>query len=85
MIPGEIFAEDLMATLIRYGLYIGAIFQIICLVASVTLTDEPYEYNNVYYDKVTTDSDECSSEQSSPGHRASLVGKNRKQEKKKRR
>ncbi|XP_038210287.1 protein anon-73B1 [Colias croceus] len=82
MIPGEIFAEDMMSTIIRYGLYIGAAFQLVCLLASVTLTDdqsEPYPYEKTY-----TDSDECSSEQSSPGHRAT-ISRARRHDKKKRR
>ncbi|CAF4755070.1 unnamed protein product [Pieris macdunnoughi] len=82
MIPSEIFAEDMMSTIIRYGLYIGAAFQLVCLLASVTLTDdqsEPYPYEKSY-----TDSDECSSEQSSPGHRAT-ISRARRHDKKKRR
>lgn len=52
MIPSEIFAEDMMSTIIRYGLYIGAAFQLVCLLASVTLTDdqsEPYPYEKVLF------------------------------------
>ncbi|XP_047985886.1 protein anon-73B1 [Leguminivora glycinivorella] len=80
MIPSEIFAEDLMSTMIRYGLYLGAAFQLMCLLACVTLTDEQCE--PIVYEKPYTDSDECSSEQSSPGHRANRA---RRQDKKKRR
>lgn len=50
MIPNEIFAEDLMSTVIRYGLYIGAAFQLACLVACVTLSDE--QSDNHLYEKV---------------------------------
>ncbi|XP_064292092.1 protein anon-73B1 [Plodia interpunctella] len=70
MIPSEIYAEDLMSTVIRYGLYIGAAFQLVCLLACVTLTDEQSESHP--YEKAYTDSDEGSSEQSSPGHRPSI-------------
>ncbi|GBP09296.1 Protein anon-73B1 [Eumeta japonica] len=82
MIPSEIFAEDLMSTVIRYGLYIGAAFQIVCILACVTLSDEQSDHHP--YDKVCTDSDECSSEQSSPGHRATMA-RARRHDKKKRR
>ncbi|CAK1603906.1 unnamed protein product [Parnassius mnemosyne] len=82
MIPNEIFAEDLMNTVIRYGLYIGAAFQLVCLLACVTITDEQCDPHP--YEKAYTDSDECSSEQSSPGHRSSLL-RARRQDKKKRR
>ncbi|KPJ11668.1 Protein anon-73B1 [Papilio machaon] len=82
MIPNEIFAEDLMSTIIRYGLYIGAAFQFACLLACVTLTDEQSDSHP--YEKAYTDSDECSSEQSSPGHRAT-VSRARRHDKKKRR
>ncbi|KOB77308.1 Protein anon-73B1 [Operophtera brumata] len=82
MIPGDIFAEDLMSTVIRYGLYIGAAFQLVCLLACVTLTDEQSDPHS--NEKSFTDSDECSSEQSSPGHRAAMT-RARRHDKKKRR
>lgn len=43
MIPIDIFAEDLMNAVVRYGLYIGAVFQLACLLACITVTDEEYE------------------------------------------
>ncbi|XP_072941093.1 protein anon-73B1 [Epargyreus clarus] len=82
MIPNEIFAEDVMSTFIRYGLYISAVFQMVCLFACITLNDELTESHP--YEKASTDSDECSSEQSSPGHRAT-TSRARRHDKKKRR
>ncbi|XP_041976513.1 protein anon-73B1 [Aricia agestis] len=82
MIPNEMFSEDLMGTLIRYGLYIGAAFQMLCLAVCVTLSDESSEAHP--YEKAYTDSEDCSSEQSSPGHRAS-GSRTRRHDKKKRR
>ncbi|XP_028171533.1 protein anon-73B1 [Ostrinia nubilalis] len=82
MIPNEIFAEDLMSTVIRYGLYIGAAFQLVCLLACAAIVDDQCEPHA--YEKTYTDSDECSSEQSSPGHRATM-SRARRHDKKKRR
>ncbi|XP_061709601.1 protein anon-73B1 [Cydia pomonella] len=80
MILSEIFTEDLMSTLIKYGLYLGAAFQLICLLACVTLTDEQSDPDA--YEQPYTDSDDYSSEHSSPGHRGNRA---RKHDKKKRR
>ncbi|KAJ0180080.1 hypothetical protein K1T71_004671 [Dendrolimus kikuchii] len=83
MVPAEIFAEDIMSTIIRYSLYLGAAFQILCMLACITMNDEhsePAPNDNMTY----SDSDECSSEQSSPGHRAPM-SRARRHDKKKRR
>lgn len=44
------FAEDLVSTAVRYGLYIGAALQLACLLACVTLSDESNDHHP--YDKV---------------------------------
>ncbi|CAG9115700.1 hypothetical protein JYU34_016639 [Plutella xylostella] len=82
MIPSEVFMDDYMSAIIRYGLYIGAVFQVACLFACVTLTDEQSDHHQ--HDKAFTDSSECSSEQSSPGHRPA-ISRPRRHDKKKRR
>lgn len=43
MVPAEIFAEDVMSTIIRYSLYLGAAFQILCMLACITMNDEHSE------------------------------------------
>ncbi|VVC99878.1 uncharacterized protein LOC126964898 [Leptidea sinapis] len=82
MIPGEIFTDDLLSTIIRYSLLVGAIFQTICLIACLSLSEIPWEPSA--YEKIYTDSEECSSEQSSPGHKASTA-RSKRHDKKKRR
>ncbi|KAL3269508.1 hypothetical protein HHI36_008574 [Cryptolaemus montrouzieri] len=77
----NIGVEEMTATIVRCGLYLGALFQICCLLACVFMNDSP---EDSWLNK--GDSDDESSEQETPHnsprrplHRA------RKQEKKKRR
>ncbi|CAB0036784.1 unnamed protein product [Trichogramma brassicae] len=78
LLPQE---ETLFEQLIRYGLYIGAVFQVACILAIVA-------YNGVSSDSITTLKDdpsdiECS--ENSPQVTPRRPHRARKQEKKKRR
>ncbi|KAK9890897.1 hypothetical protein WA026_012239 [Henosepilachna vigintioctopunctata] len=73
--------EDMTATIVRYGLYLGAIFQIFCLLACVFMPDAP---EDSWLNK--GDSDDDSSEQETPHNTPKRpFHRTRKQEKKKRR
>ncbi|KAJ8928470.1 hypothetical protein NQ314_018975, partial [Rhamnusium bicolor] len=58
----SIGVEDMTATIVRYGLYLGAFFQIVCLAACIFMPDSPDD--NSWGSRV--DSDDESSEQSTP-------------------
>ncbi|CAG9830061.1 unnamed protein product [Diabrotica balteata] len=79
----NIGVEDMTVTIVRYGLYLGAIFQIVCLVACIFISDSP-EDNLSWGSRI--DSDDESSEQSTPQNTPRRpYHRGRKQEKKKRR
>jgi len=78
----NIGVEDMTATIVRYGLYLGAVFQLICLLACIYKPDTTEEANNWHRNDSDDESSEHSTPQNTPRrphHRA------RKQEKKKRR
>lgn len=49
----NIGVEDMSATIVRYGLYIGALFQIVCILAAVVLPESPDEDPNLDGSKVS--------------------------------
>ncbi|CAG9862138.1 unnamed protein product [Phyllotreta striolata] len=78
----NIGVEDMTATIVRYGLYLGAIFQIVCLAACIFISESPEDVS--WGSRI--DSDDESSEQSTPQNTPRRpYHRSRKQEKKKRR
>jgi large-conductance mechanosensitive channel len=78
----NIGVEDMTATIVRYGLYLGALFQIVCLTACIFMPDSSDD--NSWLSR--GDSDDESSEQSTPQNTPRRpYHRTRKQEKKKRR
>lgn len=47
----NIGVEDMTATIVRYGLYLGALFQIICILAGIALPDS--QEGNHWLSRVT--------------------------------
>jgi len=76
------FQDDLMDTLLRYGLFLGAIFQLICIGAVVILPDYKSDYLNESESEDEPGSDQGSPTHTSSGHRHPRSSK---REKKKRR
>ncbi|RZC33973.1 UPF0239 domain containing protein [Asbolus verrucosus] len=77
----NIGVEDMTATIVRYGLYLGALFQIACLTACIFMPDSS---DDNWFSR--GDSDDESSEQSTPQNTPRRpYHRTRKQEKKKRR
>lgn len=44
----NIGVEDMVTSVIRYGLYVGAFFQLICIFACIMLPDTSGEDNNTW-------------------------------------
>ncbi|XP_049807182.1 protein anon-73B1 [Schistocerca nitens] len=78
--------EDIVDSVIRYGLYFGAVFQLVCIAAAVIMPDSTGDTNSVLKDLEISDDEgsEHSTPQATP-RRPHIHHRPRKQEKKKRR
>ncbi|XP_063695657.1 protein anon-73B1 [Culicoides brevitarsis] len=73
----SIQGEDIFGTVIRYGLYLGAIFQMVCLAACIFLPDTLENWRNSEFDS-RDDSSSQSSPQNTPKQRNYRVKKDKK-------
>ncbi|PNF40391.1 Protein anon-73B1 [Cryptotermes secundus] len=83
----HIMTEDFVDSVLRCGLYLGAIFQLICIAAAVVVPDKMGDSNSSYCKELELSDDE-GSEHSTPQatpRRPHAHHRPRKQEKKKRR
>ncbi|XP_054273902.1 protein MANBAL-like [Macrosteles quadrilineatus] len=81
-VPGAV-PDDFMDTVIRYGLYIGAVFQLVCIAAVIVLP-EKYDSSSMKDGDMSEEDLSEGSPQATP-RRPHAHHRPRKQEKKKRR
>ncbi|GLH03064.1 hypothetical protein R5R35_007742 [Gryllus longicercus] len=79
-------SEDFVDSILRCGLYFGAVFQVVCIAAAVVIPDKMNDFNASYKDVEPSDDEgsDHSTPQATP-RRPHAHHRPRKQEKKKRR